>query len=266
MKTHKYIYFFVITFITIAIHGQTRGSHEVGFFIGSPSFQTDYGQRNHFMSNVGGNIGAGFGIIHYYQFSNYKYRWFERGNFFSEHFKLRTEVSYTKANLKHYGKWVEPSRTGVSADQLRAMTGTTSVLNVGTQLEFYYKDVIDFGLRYYDMKFNPYGGLGVQVNFYKPTFMVGDKKYGTDVINPNDIYYRWRPAGAINVDKGTTFSVTLNLGTRYAIGENSDIFIDARWHYFMTNYIDGLNAPDNDNNKYNDWMLLLQFGYIYSFN
>lgn len=263
MNSHKHIIFIVVILIALSLRGQTRGSHEIGFFVGFPSFQTDYGQRNHFMSNVGGNTGFGAGIIHYYQFSDFKYQWFERGNFFSEHFKLRTEVSYVKSDLKHYGKWVEPSRTGVLADQLRAMSGSTSVINVGTQLEFYYKDLVDFGLRYYNMKFNPYGGLGVQANFYQPTLMIGDAKYGTDFINPNDIYYRWKPEGAINVDKGTTFSVTLNFGTRYAISEYSDLFVDTRWHYFMTNYIEGLNAPDKINNKYNDWMLLLQFGFIY---
>ncbi|MDO9261207.1 MAG: glutamate dehydrogenase [Flavobacteriaceae bacterium] len=258
MKYRLLLIGFVISF---PFYGQTYGSHEIGFYLGAPSIQTDYGQRNNFMSNVGGNIGVGAGIIHYYQFSDYRYKWFQRGNFFSEHFKIRSEISYAQADLQHFGIWVDPSHTSVEADKLRAMHGSTSIINMGSQLEFHIRDLVDYGLRYYKWNYSPYVGLGLQVNVYKPT-VISD--YGTAdwKQNPTILPYKWSLPGAVNEKRGTTFSITLNAGSRIAIGEYSDIFIDTRWHYFMSNYVDGLNAKV-DENKYNDWMLLFQFGYIY---
>ena len=258
MNIHKYITSLVISLITISFYGQGT-SHEIGFFVGAPSIQTDYGQRNDFMSNIGGNIGYGFGIVHYYQFNNYRIEWYQRTNFFKEHFKIRSEISYATAKLEHHGKWVEPPISNV---KLIAMHGSTKIINVGSQLEFYYKDVLDYSLRYYNVKFNPYAGLGLQVNFYKPEIIsdLGDWK-----ANPAVLFDKWNTnlnPNATRDDKGTTASVTFNIGTRYAITDYSDIFIDTRWHYFLTNYVDGLNAKV-DENKYNDWMLFFQIGYIY---
>ncbi|MDP2089741.1 MAG: glutamate dehydrogenase [Flavobacteriaceae bacterium] len=242
-------------------NAQTKHSHELGFFIGAPSFQTDYGQRNHFMSNVGGNIGNSFGIIHYLQFTDYKYKWYGRGSFFSEHFKIRSELSYARSDLKHYGEYVDPSQTTYAADQLRAMHGSASVINVGSQLEFYYRDLVDYGLRYYKWNYSPYVGLGAQANFYKPTVVsdLGNWKQDITVFYP-----KWQANDAVRDDNGITFSITLNAGTRISIGKNADLFLEARWHYFMTNWVDGLNAKDDSANRYNDWMLLFQVGYIYS--
>lgn len=262
----KYKLLLVAFFTCFPFFGQTSGSHEIGFFISAPSFQTDYGQRNHFMSNVGGNIGIGAGIIHYYQFSDYKYNWYERGTFFSEHFKLRSEISYAKADLNHFGKWVDdpnPYGDETQRDQIRAMTGTATVYTLGTQLEFYYKDVVDYGLRYYDPVFNPYGGIGIQLNYSTPTYFYDQsRKWVPENRLDTTIYYRWRDKGDINVKSRITGAVTLNLGTRIAIGESSDLFIDLRWHYYLTNYIDGIHAHDKYD-KYNDWMLLFQLGYIF---
>lgn len=261
MNRFKHNILLAVIFIAITIHGQTSGSHEIGFYVAAPSIQTDYGQRNHFMSNVGGNIGVGGGIIHYYQFTDYRYKWFQRGNFFSEHFKIRSEISYSQADLKHYGKWVAPSQTSPEANKLRAMHGTTQLINIGSQLEFHFRDLVDYGLRYYKWNFSPYLGLGTQFHFYKPT-IVSDYGSGDWKQNPSILPYKWSLPNAVNDKNGTTFSITLNAGTRFAVGEYSDIFVDARWNYFMSNWVDGLNAKV-DENKYNDWMLVFQIGYIY---
>ncbi|HEX5743651.1 MAG TPA: hypothetical protein VFY09_07125 [Flavobacteriaceae bacterium] len=261
MNIRKHITFLVISLITISHYGQPGASHEIGFFVGAPSIQTDYGQRYDFMSNVGGNIGYGFGIVHYYQFSNYRTEWYQRTNFFREHFKIRSEISFATAKLNHHGKWLADDNTG----KLTLMHGATKIINVGSALEFYYKDVLDYSLRYYNVKFNPYAGLGLQANFYKPEIYTG---YGSGNWKVDDVLFpKWSPQRNLNDrvaddSKGITASVTFNIGTRYAISDNSDIFVDTRWHYFMSNYIDGLNAKV-DENKYNDWMLFFQIGYVF---
>ncbi|MBS3993954.1 MAG: hypothetical protein KGZ87_09570 [Bacteroidetes bacterium] len=254
----------IASFEVFTMNAQSSGSHEIGLFVGAASFQTDYGQRNHFMSNVGGNIGTSVGLVYYYQFADYRYQWYSRGSFFNEHFKLRADLSYANAKLNHFGKWVdEPNPKGdeTQRDQIRAMTGTATVYSLGTQLEFYYKDVVDYGLRYYGTVFNPYAGIGLQLAYSKPTYTY-DPSRAWGPVPPTETYYRWAGPGDINTDKRFTGAVTLNFGTRIALGEYSDLIIDSRWHYYMTNYIDALHAHDKDD-KYNDWMLLVQIGYVF---
>ena len=156
----------LIAFNTIA---QDKTSHEIGFISGSASFTTDYGERNHFKSNVGGNVGPGFGVVYYLNFTDYRYRWNERTNYFAEHFRVRGEISYMTADLDHFGEWVKPERQTPEADKLRAHHGKTRLLNIGSQLEFHWVDIVDFGSRRIpDLKWSPYFSAGVFVDFYDP--------------------------------------------------------------------------------------------------
>ena len=54
--------------ISLNLFAQDGFSHEIGFITGSASFSTDYGARNDFLSNVGGNAGMGFGLIYYLRY------------------------------------------------------------------------------------------------------------------------------------------------------------------------------------------------------
>ncbi len=240
-------------------------SHEIGFFTGSTHFSTDYGERNLFKSNVGGNVGISFGLIHYLTFTDYRYRWNQQATYFTEHFRLRNEFSYFSAKLDHFGKYVDPSRTTIEADKLRAMHGKASVINIGTQLEFHFRNIDDFGSRRDpDMKYSPYVSLGVLGNFYKPSLYsdLGDWKTDQSVL-----YSKWAVPGTVSDEADFTFSVTASIGMRKKLGEYSDIFVESKWQYYYSNWIDGLNATDpSANNKYNDWNLALQIGYIYYLN
>jgi len=247
-------------------------SHEVGLFSGSTHFTTDYGQRFLFRSNVGGNVGVSKGILYYLTFTDYRYRWNQRSSYFVEHFRLRNELSYMSARLDHFGEYVDPSQTSIEADKLRAMHGEAKVINLGTQLEFHFKNIDDFGSRRYpDMKWSPYISLGVLGVYYNPSIYT-DYGDGDWKSNPSLLYEKWAVPGAASDDSGFSFSATAGIGTRKKLGEYSDIFIEAKWQYYFTNWVDGLNAtqptaniPD-PNNKYNDWNVSLQIGYIYYLN
>lgn len=253
----------LIAFNTIA---QDKTSHEIGFISGSASFTTDYGERNHFKSNVGGNVGPGFGVVYYLNFTDYRYRWNERTNYFAEHFRVRGEISYMTADLDHFGEWVKPERQTPEADKLRAHHGKTRLLNIGSQLEFHWVDIVDFGSRRIpDLKWSPYFSAGVFVDFYDPDIK-------SDLGNWNDpgvLYPKWDIAidpKAASTRSGTTLSATLGIGTRHKLGEYSDILIESRWQYFFSNYVDGLHSKPDPANKYNDWLLWVHFGYIYYLN
>lgn len=253
--------------ITISIYNaiaQDKRSHEIGIIAGIASFTTDYGQRYNFNANVGGNNGPGIGIIYYLNFTDYRYRWNQRTNYFSEHFRVRAELSYMSAKLDHFGKWAEqPTENGA---KLRAHHGKTYLVNLGAQLEFHIVDIVDFGSRRIPkLWFSPYISGGVFVDFYNPSIWSDNG----DWRDPGVLYPKWDPnlfPNATNVNPGVTMSATLGFGTRFKIGEYSDLLFEARWQYFFSNYVDGLNAKPDPANKYNDWLLWVHIGYVYYLN
>ena len=92
-------------------------SHEIGVIAGPVAFQSDYGERYDFSTNSG-NTGYGIGLIHYLNFS-YKAECncYTPETYFNDHFKLRSELSYNKTQLQHFGRWVDPNKTTLTAQQ-----------------------------------------------------------------------------------------------------------------------------------------------------
>ena len=249
--------FFIATVIA-----QDKSSHEIGFITGSASFTTDYGERHDFQSNVGGNVGPGIGVIYYINFTDYRYRWNQRTNYWSEHFRIRTEFSYMTAELEHFGIYAD--KDSYAGEQLRAMHGTTQLFNLGAQLEFHIVDIVDFGSRRIPrLKFSPYLSLGLMADFYNPDLKsdLGDWRE-----DPSVLYPKWAVPGTVDTSAGFTGSLTGGIGTRFKIGEYSDILLESRWQYFFSNWVDGLNAKDDPANKYNDWLLYVHVGYVYYLN
>ena len=85
--------------------------------------------------------------------------------------------------------------------------------------------------------------------------------FSSFINNASNFHLAWEP-GSINPENGTTWSVVGSIGTRYKLTALSDLMIDLRWQYYFNNWIDGLNHQ-LDSNKANDWLVWLNFGYIY---
>lgn len=240
-----------------SINAQFGFSHEIGAIVGPVAFQSDYGVRNDFSTNIG-NTGVGIGIIHYLNFS-YKAECncYTPETYFNDHFKLRSELSYNKTNLQHFGKWVDPNRTGLMADQLRAMRGSTAVTNVGMQLEFFPLSIRDFTATL--GSFAPFISLGGQFSFYDPEASSLLGALNTPISTP--VKY----LDATTNQGGTVWSIVSSIGTRYKLTELSDLMIDMRLQYYFSNWVDGLN-PDPTiylENRANDWNVWFNVGYIY---
>jgi len=263
---------FFICFLIANSLAQDKSSHEIGIIAGSASFTTDYGQRYDFESNVGGNVGPGFGLVYYITFTDYRYRWNQRTNYWQEHFKIRAEISYMSAKLEHFGKW--PNQTDSNGDltdgakKLRAHTGYTYLLNLGAQLEFNLVDIVDFGSRRIPhLKWSPYASAGLFVDFYDPSI---HSDYGSGNWKDAGVLYpKWdhveHPSASVDTP-GITMSISGGLGTRYKIGEYADLLFESRWQFFFSNYVDGLNARQAPENKFNDWLLFIHVGYVYYLN
>lgn len=232
-------------------------SHEIGIIAGPLEFRSDYGVRDDLPTNFG-NSGFGIGIVHYI---NFAYRsdcnCYTTDTYFNDHFKLRNEISWNKTNLEHFGEFVSADNTTVEADQLRAQSGVAQNFDIGTQIEWFPRSIRAFqGFAY---KFAPYASLGVHYTFFTPevstTFGDGN------INNPDNFFNPWEP-GSVNAESGSTFSVVASIGGRLKLSYLSDLLIDLRWQTFFNDRIDGLDhqLPSNKNN---DWLVWLNFGYIY---
>lgn len=244
---------------------RSKKTHEVAIAIGLSDFTTDYGQRFDNKSNLGANFGFGFGILHYLTFTDYRYRWNHQTSYWAEHFKIRSELSYHTSELEHYGKWVKIIN-GVNGEKLRAMNGKARTFNIGSAVEFHFVDVNDFGSRRDpNLKWSPYVSLGAMVTFYNPDV---NTRYGDGNWKDNYglLFSKWAGPDRARDTKGITMAATLGVGTRYKLGEYSDLFVEWKYYYFFSNWVDGLNARDDVANKFVDWLVWLHVGYVYYLN
>jgi len=250
----KAILFISILTITFSAYSQNGfgGSYtEVGVFTGPVFFKSDYGERGNF-ENFEKNNGFSIGASYYLSTIN---------NFkgLQDNFKLRLEVSYTKADFKHYGKYVDPSSTSVFTNQLRGMYGSTSYSSLGFQVEYYPFKTDDYDR---GSSFSPYLSLGPHVNYVSVTSRSTLGELGTSITTPRKYMGGYKNGGM------TVASVTGAIGTRYKLSDYHSLFAEVRAQYFFSDWVDGLN-PNKDiykENKSNDWCVGLNLGYIYYFN
>jgi len=230
-------------------------THEVGIIVGAESQQTDYGLRYNFKSTLG-NYGNSKGIVHYLVFL--KSDW--EHPYFQDHFKIRTEITFSSNKFEHHGKLVDPSKTSQMAIKLRAMHGGNKMTNIGMQLEYYLKNFyLNKVQQFDDNKFYPYFSAGIHYTFYKAYLNsdLGDWHQDVTVLPA-----KWQFPGAVSEGGGTTFGLSIGAGLRYRINENWDYVTDLRYQVFFANTVDGLNAPVIEN-KRKEGMYLLNFGLIY---
>ena len=244
------------------VFSQLGFSHEIGVITGPIAFYSDFGQRFDFETNTG-NVGFGVGLIHYINFS---YRadcnCYTRDVYFNDHFKIRSEIDYHKTNFDHLGKWVDPDRTSITADQLRAMKGSSTVFDIGGQLEFFPLSIRDFAAGAY--RIAPFGSFGVHWVSFDPEVYSELGPLNTAITTPPKYFNAFQQEG------DSTWSIVMSTGVRYKLSPLSDLMLDARWQYYFSNWVDGLNPSLENNgvidvpeNKANDWIFWLNVGYIY---
>jgi hypothetical protein len=242
---------------TLKTHSQLGLSHEVGVIAGPLLLQSDYGEQYNFETNIS-NMGIGIGVVHYLGFyfdSECKCK--KPYSYFSDHFKIRSDLSYNRTDLRHFGKWVDNDRNGIGPQQLRAMRGVSTNINIGMMLEYY-----PLSLRNFDGNVGalaPYVSIGTQYVWTNPEASTTLGRLGDPAVTfPKYL-------NAFSNESESIWSVVASLGTRYKIGQQHDLSVDLRWQYYFSDWVDGLN-PDPKiytENKSNDWIFWLNFGYIY---
>lgn len=254
----------VLLVFTNRTNAQYGFSHEIGAIAGPVAFQSDYGERHDLSTNLG-NTGVGIGIIHYLNFSyTAECDCYNPETYFNDHFKLRSELSYNKTELKHFGEWVAPDKTSYGAKQLRAMEGSTAVTNIGMQLEYFPLSIRDFTARIGSL--GPFISLGSQFSYYNAEAHSSLGSLGTPIttfpkyLTPTD----GRPYG-FSTEGGSVWSIVSSVGIRYKLAPLSDLMVDLRFQYYFSDWVDGLkpNPSLYKENKANDWLVWLNVGYIY---
>ena len=255
--------FFFLVFSKQEIYGQGF-SNELGVIVGPVVFYSDYGVRSDFETNSG-NVGFGIGLIH---FINFSYRsdnnTYTRAKYWNDHFKVRNEIDYHKTNFKHRGKWIDPEYTSITSEQLRGMKGSTTVFEIGSQLEYFPFSIRDFAAHSY--KLAPFISAGMHWVSYDAE---SSTDFGTgDISSPANVPDKY--INAFSQQQGNTWSFLTSIGVRYKLTAYSDIIIDARLQYYFSDWVDGLNPSFEANdtvevpeNKANDWIFWLNLGYIF---
>jgi hypothetical protein len=238
-------------FLTLLTNAQ-KLKHELGFFVGPVSIQSDYGERGDFGSTYG-NVGIGAGVVYYLSFDETRKRWNDYGSYIKNHFRLKLELSYMSDNFIHRGSYADPNDISLEAIKYRAMEGSTKLFNAGGMMEF---NLYEF---YQQRIFNPYLSMGILYSSFDPDLK---SKLGDINTDPSLI-----PAvydDGIFLEKGSTASFVIGGGARYKLNK-FDLLFDFRGQRFFSNKVDGLD-PKLDQNKFREWLLFFNVGAVFKLN
>ena len=256
---NKKVFSFVVglIFVLQLAHAQASFSNEIGAYVGPAAFYSDYGERGDSETNFG-NVGFTIGLVHYMNFSYTSgYDIYSPLNYVKDHFKIRNEISYTNVNLEHFGRFVAPERTSLTAQQLRGMRGETTVFSLGSSIEFYPLSIKAFESN--GPKISPHIGVGIHYSFYTPRAFSTLGELGDPAITPEKFI------DAFTNESGSAISLVGSIGGRYKLSPLEDLLIQAKWQFFFSDFVDGL-SPDETRfpeNRANDWMFFIQVGYIF---
>jgi len=259
MPKHLFITLLALFGMSTLVSAQSDLAQEIGIFAGPVTLQSDFGQRNNFDTNAG-NTGFGIGIMHFINFSSAN----NKETFFSEHFKVRSDLNFSRTTLKHFGEWVERKPDGLFAQQLKNMHASSTILGIGAQLLFHPIKIHDFENTIGGL--SPYGSLGFQVSYYSA-------KVGShlgDITLPNVTPGKYLTpsdgrAHGFSTETGVVLSATAAVGVQYKLTKMSDLMFETRFQMYNSDWIDGLNPNKAlyTENKSNDWQVWFNFGYIY---
>ena len=260
MFKHLYFTIFALFGMTTIANAQSNLAQEVGIIFGPVTFQSDFGERHNFDTNVG-NTGFGVGIVHFINFSANN----NRESFFTEHFKVRSELSFNTTTLNHFGGYIETAKNQLAISQLKAMSGKSTLLNLGAQLEFSpFMKIHDFENTMGG--FSPYVSVGFLATYYstKISSTMGELGLPSTTfpkyLTPSDGHQY-----GFASENGVALAATAGVGFHYKLTQMSDLMFETRFQAFSSDWIDGLN-PNKDlypENKSNDWQVWLNVGYIY---
>lgn len=207
------------------------------------------------------------------------------------HMVLKTNFGYTSASFNHFGisTGKEPLDKPLATDNtdnnilLGRLETKTSIITLGTQLEFYYKDLVNYlhrssrsrsrsrsrrSMRGRISRGNPYAAVGFAVNLVKSTPSDPFKDGKLAGFGSNTDFPGYPDNYTPEVIKGINeivLSPTFALGYRYKITPSMDLVGEMKFIHYFSDRIDGVDtdvSPKIDD-KSNDYNTTITAGLIY---
>jgi len=199
----------------------------------------------------------GFGLTYYLKFFGSQYNWRSGSSFFSDHFKLKTELSYINNSNVNF----EPAGLNTKLDNMKA---AVKLFNVGLNLEYYIFQLEDYSSFYRSSgSINPFITAGLHYSYSQPDILVNNVSLKGKEEPYTELIDKWQN-GAVFLEPENIFSATGGIGVRFGL-EMVDFSFETRYHYVFSDVVEGLNAPNDPANKNNDTMISANIGVIYVF-
>jgi opacity protein-like surface antigen len=254
LPKNKFIVILSVIVFNISSSISQNTPQGLGVQVGNSIIHSDYGEGN--SSDVNALSVSLTHSLYFFGISSWR-----KQNTLNHHIALRSELNFvSNIKLSHKGEYVNGN--GNLATQLRAMTGSFKITNIGFQGEIYLKNLKEF--IYYNNQYgtnlNPYLLAGIQFSIFKNSLnsTLGDWTQDSSVLPE-----KWRDPSDTSVGRGTSFSSTFGLGTRYKLNNEIDLNAQFKWQFFFSDNLDGLrsNSPENEDNE---WSTVFQIGFIYN--
>lgn len=263
MKT-KNILLMLFLALSHSIYSQAQLYNEIGVFVGATQMQTDYGQKDEL--NLG-TVSYGVGLLFYTSIDDQDVSFRPIRNYLKNHLKLRTELSFSEFKHDHLSKYA--FKNTLDSKKIAAMHGSTKLVNLGAQLEFYWTNLEGFEYDKEPFHFNPFIGFGGGINYYDTKAYSDLGEVGLIATTFEKFTYpnEGRPYSVSSESKFTS-SIATNIGTRVNISRGHHLMMDVRFQYFFSDWVDGLN-PNRElfpENVTNDTFISFNVGYIYFFD
>lgn len=260
MLKHILLKTFALFVLSTTAVAQSKLAHEVGILFGPVAMQSDYGQKGGFKFN-GANTGFGIALVHFINFSAQN----DRAHFFSEHFKVRSELSLSKTSFKNLRTSSKIPPTDTEAQQLAAIKGSSTVLNLGGQIEYSpFMPIHDFENTI--GSFSPYISLGFLVSYYSATVNSSLGPLGIPETTPQEFLTASEGrAHGYSSEGGISPSAIAGIGVHYKLTKMSDLMFETRIQLYNSDWIDGINPNPSlyTKNKTKDWLTWFNVGYIH---
>ncbi len=237
----------IISVLTFASVKAQRAAYyqEIGIMARPVYFQGDFGERGD-TENLTSNLGVSGSLVYYLSLNN-------NNGGLERNLKVRFDATIMAVSLNHYGKYAESN--SLFGEKLRAMQSDVKVSNVGFQLEYYPFEFDDYG----GGAFTPYIASGFQFNIYSANASSTLGPIG----NSNTVPEKY--IDGFKDSSGNAFSMTGALGARYKLSPKGAVIFEGQFRYYFSDWIEGMN-PDPKiykENKYNDFAVTFQVGYVY---
>ncbi|MGI9532117.1 THC0290_0291 family protein [Lutimonas sp.] len=234
---------------------QSSISSEVGVFFGPAMFQTDMGLSTEFGAQTQATLA--FGLSYYLKFFGSQYNWRSGSSYFSEHFKLKAELSY----MNNTNVGFEPAGTSQKLDDMKARI---KLYNAGLNLEYYILELEDYASFYQSSgAINPFVTIGIHYSYSQPDILVNDVSLKGSEEPYTQLIDKWQE-DAVFLDAENIFSASAGAGVRFGL-DKVDFSLEGRYQYYFSDVVEGLNAADDPANKSNDSMVFINAGIIYVF-